>query len=170
MRSLPHGALLTMPPATPNTCGALTINCRSPGDPLAVYPVPAPSRWPERWCWHLTVGPVARHRGRRGRRPAAGLPDAGHHQRSDSPLAAAAEAVIPLHTGPERAVAATKTYTASLAALALFPANWQTTLSAWANWARCRIGSSRRSAAWPRSCPRRALPVHGPLRRHRPGL
>jgi len=38
----------------------------------------------------------------------------------DSPLAAAAEAVIPLHTGPERAVAATKTYTASLAALALF--------------------------------------------------
>ena len=37
-----------------------------------------------------------------------------------SPLAAAAECVIPLHTGPERAVAATKTYTASLAALALF--------------------------------------------------
>jgi len=38
----------------------------------------------------------------------------------DSPLAAAAEAVIPLHAGLERAVAATKTYTASLAALALF--------------------------------------------------
>ncbi len=38
----------------------------------------------------------------------------------DSPLAAAAEHTLLLHTGPERAVAATKTYTASLAALALF--------------------------------------------------
>jgi glucosamine--fructose-6-phosphate aminotransferase (isomerizing) len=37
-----------------------------------------------------------------------------------SPLAAAAQEVIPLHAGPERAVAASKTYTASLAALALF--------------------------------------------------
>jgi glucosamine--fructose-6-phosphate aminotransferase (isomerizing) len=39
-----------------------------------------------------------------------------------SPLAQAAETIIPLRTGPERAVAATKTYTASLAALALFSA------------------------------------------------
>jgi glucosamine--fructose-6-phosphate aminotransferase (isomerizing) len=37
----------------------------------------------------------------------------------DSPLAKAADFVIQLHTGPELAVAATKTYTASLAALAL---------------------------------------------------
>jgi len=37
----------------------------------------------------------------------------------ESPLAAAADYVIPLHAGPERAVAATKTYTTSLAALAL---------------------------------------------------
>jgi glucosamine--fructose-6-phosphate aminotransferase (isomerizing) len=37
-----------------------------------------------------------------------------------SPLADAAEHVVPLHAGPEEAVAATKTYTASLAALALF--------------------------------------------------
>ena len=36
-----------------------------------------------------------------------------------SPLAAAAEHNLDLHTGPERSVAATKTYTASLAALAL---------------------------------------------------
>jgi glucosamine--fructose-6-phosphate aminotransferase (isomerizing) len=36
-----------------------------------------------------------------------------------SPLAEAAEYVIDLHAGPERAVAATKTYTASLCALAL---------------------------------------------------
>jgi glucosamine--fructose-6-phosphate aminotransferase (isomerizing) len=39
-----------------------------------------------------------------------------------SPLARAAAHVIPLHAGPERAVAATKTYTASLAAMALFSA------------------------------------------------
>lgn len=38
----------------------------------------------------------------------------------ESPLAASAGYVIPLHAGPERAVAASKTYTASLAALALF--------------------------------------------------
>ncbi len=37
-----------------------------------------------------------------------------------SPLAQAASSAIPLQTGPEKAVAATKTYTASLAALALF--------------------------------------------------
>lgn len=41
---------------------------------------------------------------------------------AESPLAHAAEHVIPLHAGPERAVAATKTYTASLAALALISA------------------------------------------------
>ena len=40
----------------------------------------------------------------------------------DSPLAQAAEHIIPLHAGPERAVAATKTYTASLVALALLSA------------------------------------------------
>ncbi|MCL4297529.1 MAG: SIS domain-containing protein [Anaerolineae bacterium] len=39
-----------------------------------------------------------------------------------SPLAQAAEYVIPIHAGPERAIAATKTYTTSLAALALFSA------------------------------------------------
>jgi glutamine---fructose-6-phosphate transaminase (isomerizing) len=37
----------------------------------------------------------------------------------DSVLAQAAEAVLPLAAGPERAIAATKTYTAQLAALAL---------------------------------------------------
>lgn len=37
----------------------------------------------------------------------------------DSPLAAPADYVIPLHAGEERAVAATKTYTAQLTALAL---------------------------------------------------
>jgi glutamine---fructose-6-phosphate transaminase (isomerizing) len=38
---------------------------------------------------------------------------------TDSSLAGAAEAVLPLAAGPERAVAATKTYTAQVAALAL---------------------------------------------------
>jgi glucosamine--fructose-6-phosphate aminotransferase (isomerizing) len=38
----------------------------------------------------------------------------------ESPLAKAADYIIPLHAAPEQAVAATKSYTASLAALALF--------------------------------------------------
>lgn len=41
----------------------------------------------------------------------------------DSPLAKTADYVIPLHAGEERAVAATKSYTASLAALAMFSAS-----------------------------------------------
>ncbi|HEY7357787.1 MAG TPA: SIS domain-containing protein [Ktedonobacterales bacterium] len=41
-----------------------------------------------------------------------------------SPLAALADHVIELHAGPERSVAATKTYTAELAALAAFAAVW----------------------------------------------
>ncbi|MCS6964859.1 MAG: SIS domain-containing protein [Thermoflexus sp.] len=41
-----------------------------------------------------------------------------------SPLAAAAHAVLPLCAGEERAVAATKTYTAQLIALALLAAAW----------------------------------------------
>lgn len=40
----------------------------------------------------------------------------------DSPLAGAAENVIPLHAGEERSIAATKTYTASLLALAMLSA------------------------------------------------
>jgi glucosamine--fructose-6-phosphate aminotransferase (isomerizing) len=40
----------------------------------------------------------------------------------DSPLAAAADQLIELHAGPEQSVAATKTYTAQLAAIALLSA------------------------------------------------
>jgi glucosamine--fructose-6-phosphate aminotransferase (isomerizing) len=40
-----------------------------------------------------------------------------------SPLAQAAEAQLPLQAGPERAIAATKTYTSQLAALVLFAAH-----------------------------------------------
>jgi glucosamine--fructose-6-phosphate aminotransferase (isomerizing) len=43
---------------------------------------------------------------------------------TDSPLAAAADHVIGLHAGPERSVAATKTYTAQLAVIAAFAAAW----------------------------------------------
>ena len=42
-----------------------------------------------------------------------------------SPLARAADDVIPLHVGPERAVAATKTYSGSLVALALLSCGLQ---------------------------------------------
>ncbi len=41
-----------------------------------------------------------------------------------SPLAAIADHVVELHAGPERSVAATKTYTAQLAVMALFAATW----------------------------------------------
>jgi glucosamine--fructose-6-phosphate aminotransferase (isomerizing) len=43
---------------------------------------------------------------------------------STSPLAAAADHVIELHAGRERSVAATKTYTAQLAVIALLAATW----------------------------------------------
>lgn len=42
----------------------------------------------------------------------------------DSPLAQLADTVIPLHAGPERSVAATKSYIASLAAIAHLAALW----------------------------------------------
>ncbi len=41
-----------------------------------------------------------------------------------SPLAAAADTLIPLHAGPEKSVAATKSYICSLAALAALTAEW----------------------------------------------
>jgi glucosamine--fructose-6-phosphate aminotransferase (isomerizing) len=53
-----------------------------------------------------------------------------------SPLARAAEAVLPLAAGPERAVAATKTYTASLGALAMLSAALEGTDARWAELAR----------------------------------
>jgi glucosamine--fructose-6-phosphate aminotransferase (isomerizing) len=48
-----------------------------------------------------------------------GAPTLGITNDTESPLAAQADYLIPLHAGEERAVAATKTYTAQLAALAL---------------------------------------------------
>ncbi len=57
--------------------------------------------------------------GRRQGRPTLAITNDG-----SSPLAAAADHVIELHAGPERSVAATKTYTAQLAVLALLAATW----------------------------------------------
>ena len=67
-------------------------------------------------------------------------PDLIHHARSaklagarvvalvnvaDSPLAAIADRVIPLHAGPERSVAATKSYICSLSAILHIAAEWR---------------------------------------------
>ena len=49
-----------------------------------------------------------------------------------SPLAAAAELVLPLEAGPERSVAATKTYTAQLMTLAMLSAAWRDEPGPWA--------------------------------------
>lgn len=52
-----------------------------------------------------------------------GVPTLGITNDPTSPLAEAAEFVIPLHAGTERSIAATKTYTAQLMALALLAAH-----------------------------------------------
>jgi len=57
--------------------------------------------------------------GRRQGRPTLAITNDG-----SSPLAAAADYVIELHAGAERSVAATKTYTAQLAVIALLAAAW----------------------------------------------
>src|SRR6185436_10009712 len=57
--------------------------------------------------------------GKRQGRPTLAITNDG-----SSPLAAAADHVIELHAGTERSVAATKTYTAQLAVMALLAAAW----------------------------------------------
>src|SRR5947209_18696165 len=57
--------------------------------------------------------------GKRQGRPTLAITNDG-----TSPLAAMADHVVELHVGPERSVAATKTYTAQLAVMALFAATW----------------------------------------------
>jgi glutamine---fructose-6-phosphate transaminase (isomerizing) len=51
-----------------------------------------------------------------------GIPAIAVTNELDSPLAAAADEVLPLHAGEERAVAATKTYTVQLTAMAMISA------------------------------------------------
>lgn len=57
--------------------------------------------------------------GKRQGRPTLAITNDGN-----SPLAAVADHVVELHAGTERSVAATKTYTAQLAAMMLFAASW----------------------------------------------
>ena len=72
---------------------------------------------------HLAVGPVARHRRRARRGAAAGRADAGDHQRAGARrLAREATWVLATGAGPELAVAATKTYTTQLLAVAMLSA------------------------------------------------
>src|SRR6266704_1615878 len=57
--------------------------------------------------------------GKRQGRPTLAITNDG-----TSPLATIADHVVELHVGPEQSVAATKTYTAQLAVMALFAATW----------------------------------------------
>jgi glucosamine--fructose-6-phosphate aminotransferase (isomerizing) len=65
----------------------------------------------------------------------AGAPTLAITNEPESALAAAAEMVLPLHAGEERAVAATKTYVASLAVVAGLVARLAALLAAPASWA-----------------------------------
>jgi glucosamine--fructose-6-phosphate aminotransferase (isomerizing) len=62
-----------------------------------------------------------------------GAPTLAVTNEADSPLAQAAEHVFPLHAGEERAVAATKTYTAQLLAVAMLSAALAKDEKAWAD-------------------------------------
>src|SRR5579871_5462793 len=92
-------SLLTMYRAVPRLASALVVGISQSGqspDILAVL-----------------------EEGKRQGRPTLAITNDGA-----SPLAALADHVIELHAGPEQSVAATKTYTAQLAVIALFAALW----------------------------------------------
>jgi len=71
---------------------------------------------------------------------AAGAPTLAITNEPSSALAAAAELVLPLHAGDERAVAATKTYVASLAVVAGLVARLAAPLGGGAPWAAALAG------------------------------
>jgi glucosamine--fructose-6-phosphate aminotransferase (isomerizing) len=87
-------SVLTLYKAAPSMAGALVIGISQSGQSPDVVAVLEEGRRQGRPTLAITNDPA-------------------------SPLAGAAEHIIQLHAGPERAVAATKTYTASLAAVAL---------------------------------------------------
>lgn len=92
-------SLLTMYNASLNLTGALVVGISQSGqspDILAVL-----------------------QEGKRQGRPTLAITNDGA-----SPLAAIADYVVDLHAGPERSIAATKTYTAELAVMAMFAAAW----------------------------------------------
>ncbi len=92
-------SILTMYKAAPRLAGALVIGISQSGqspDIIAVL-----------------------EEGKRQGRPTLAITNDGA-----SPLGFMADHVVELHAGPERSVAATKTYTAQLAVMALFAATW----------------------------------------------
>jgi glucosamine--fructose-6-phosphate aminotransferase (isomerizing) len=90
-------SILTMYKAAPRLAGALVVGISQSGQSLDIIEV-------------LEAG-------KRQGRPTLAITNDGA-----SPLAAMANHVVELHAGPERSVAATKTYTAQLAVMALFAA------------------------------------------------
>src|SRR6266567_6651160 len=92
-------SLLTMYKAAPRLTGALVVGISQSGQSPDIIEV-------------LEAG-------KRQGRPTLAITNDG-----TSPLAAVADHVVELHAGPERSVAATKTYTAQLAVMALFAAAW----------------------------------------------
>jgi glucosamine--fructose-6-phosphate aminotransferase (isomerizing) len=92
-------SLLTMYKAAPRLAGALVVGISQSGQSPDIVAV--------------------LEEGKRQARPTLAITN-----ESSSPLAAVADNVVELHAGPERSVAATKTYTAQLAVMALFAAAW----------------------------------------------
>ncbi len=92
-------SLYTLYQTSPNMAGALVVGISQSGQSPDIIAVLAEAK-------------------RQGR-PTLAITNDG-----TSPLAAIADHVIQLHAGPERSVAATKTYTAQLAVIALFAALW----------------------------------------------
>jgi glutamine---fructose-6-phosphate transaminase (isomerizing) len=92
-------SLYTLYQAPPKMAGALVVGISQSGQSPDIIAVLA----------------EAKHQGR----PTLAITNDG-----SSPLAAIADHVVELHTGPERSVAATKTYTAQLVVMALFAALW----------------------------------------------
>src|SRR5689334_1352416 len=92
-------SLLTMYKAPPRLTGALVVGISQSGQSPDIVAV--------------------LEEGKRQGRPTLAITNDGR-----SPLAAVADFVVELHAGPERSVAATKTYIAQLAVMALFAATW----------------------------------------------
>jgi glucosamine--fructose-6-phosphate aminotransferase (isomerizing) len=92
-------SLLTMYKAPPRLAGALVVGISQSGQSPDIVAV--------------------LEEGKRQGRPTLAITNDG-----TSPLATIADHVVELHVGPELSVAATKTYTAQLAVMALFAATW----------------------------------------------
>ncbi len=92
-------SLLTMYKTPPRLAGALVVGISQSGQSPDIVAV--------------------LEEGKRQGRPTLAITNDG-----TSPLAAAADHVVELHAGPERSVAATKTYMAQLAVMALLAATW----------------------------------------------